>query len=197
MDNAGISSSLLRGSPEGVSFTPMKTGSDNFSNTIKSTTSTNKGDCLPCIASPYVDSRPGTKSLMSPLTGSRHSQRDSSPSSVDSRESTRKYQEDVLSRGRSGENLTGANANPSRQSRMDRILSKNKADVSRTKDEIGKTLGVPNLKGLVGRAPIRSSISRHSDSGTNLIHLRVNTPADPPDSSAISLIKVGLKLSHL
>lgn len=134
-------------------------------------------------------SRQGSASILSPMLSSPSKPRDTSPGSVDSRESIASAQALIISRGKSRENLT-AGGDPSKQNRMDRILSANKADATRTKDEIGKTLGVPNLKGLIGRAPIRSAISRHGDSGTNLIHLRVTTPADPPDSAAISLLKV-------
>ena len=128
-------------------------------------------------------------SRLAPVIGSPGKPRDASPSSVNSRGSTQSSINEIISRGKSRENLT-MGGDPSKQNRMDKILSKNKADPSRKSYEIGMTLGVPNLKGLIGKAPIRSDISRHSDSKTNLIHLRVNTPADPPNASAISLIKV-------
>ena len=169
-----------RTASRGLPFTPLRANVNSASSAEKE---------LPSLTTTSY-SQEGSASMLTPMLSSRTKPRDISPSgSVDSRESIASAQASIISRGKSRENLT-VGGDPSKQTRMDRILSANKADPSRTKDEIGKTLGVPNLKGLIGRAPIRSAISRHGDSGTNLIHLRVTTPADPPDSAAISLLRV-------
>jgi hypothetical protein len=119
-------------------------------------------------------------------TPSPNKNRSVSPdASVSSRASSATDQ--IIARSKSKKNLL---SDEGKASKIERILNKNKADPFRLSEDIGKTLGVPNTKGLIGKAPIRSAISRHQDSRVNLIHLRVATPADPPDKPSISLLKV-------
>jgi hypothetical protein len=90
---------------------------------------------------------------------------------------------------------------------------------TRRSEDIGKTIGVPNIGNIgmlnlfssivfyiysfiylyyiyipclyVGVMPLRGEVSRMKDTGQHMLYLRVATPDDPPDMRPYSLVKVG------
>jgi len=55
--------------------------------------------------------------------------------------------------------------------------------------DLGHTLMIPKL-GASGIRPIRSATSRHRDSGTHLMYLRISTPDDAEGARPVSLMKI-------